>query len=55
MISWVNLLDAIGTMAFAASGALAGVKKQMDLFGVIVLGLVTAIGGGIVRDVILNS
>ncbi|MGC8791122.1 MAG: trimeric intracellular cation channel family protein [Desulfurella sp.] len=55
MVSWLNLLDSIGTMAFAASGALAGVKKQMDLFGVIVLGLVTAIGGGIVRDVILNS
>lgn len=55
MMSWINFLDAIGTMAFAASGALVGVKKQMDLFGVIVLGLVTAIGGGILRDVILGS
>jgi uncharacterized membrane protein YeiH len=55
MISWVNLLDAIGAMAFAASGALMGVKKQMDVFGVVVLGLVTAIGGGIIRDVILDS
>ncbi|MGB9744919.1 MAG: TRIC cation channel family protein, partial [Desulfurella sp.] len=34
MLNWLNLLDSIGTMAFAASGALAGVKKQMDLFGV---------------------
>lgn len=55
MISWVTLLDTIGTIAFAASGALSGVKKQMDLFGVIVLGLVTAIGGGIIRDVIMGS
>ncbi len=55
MFSWLNLLDSIGTMAFAVSGALIGVKKQMDLFGVVVLGLVTAIGGGIIRDIILNS
>lgn len=55
MISWVNLLDAVGTMAFAASGALIGVRKQMDLFGVVVLGLVTAIGGGIIRDIVLDS
>ncbi len=55
MISWINAFDAIGTVAFAASGALVGIKKQMDLFGVVVLGLVTAIGGGIIRDVILDS
>jgi len=55
MISWINALDIIGTIAFAASGALVGIKKQMDLFGIVVLGLVTAIGGGIIRDVILDS
>ncbi|MFR7742890.1 MAG: trimeric intracellular cation channel family protein [Acutalibacteraceae bacterium] len=36
------------------SGAIVGIKKQMDLFGVIVLGVCTAVGGGIVRDVILG-
>ena len=39
------LLDLIGTAAFAASGAWLGVRRHMDLFGVLVLGLVTAVGG----------
>lgn len=48
-------LDLIGTVAFAASGALAGVKRGMDLFGVMVLGVVTAIGGGTIRDLLLGD
>ncbi|AJE02269.1 trimeric intracellular cation channel family protein [Geobacter pickeringii] len=51
----VYALDLLGTVAFAASGALAGVRKRMDLLGVIVLGLVTATGGGVVRDVLLHD
>ena len=47
----VFVLELIGTAAFAVSGAIVGIKKQMDLFGVIVLGVCTAVGGGIVRDV----
>ncbi|SHJ77222.1 Uncharacterized membrane protein YeiH [Malonomonas rubra DSM 5091] len=49
------LLDLIGTIAFAASGALAGVRRGMDLFGVLVLGMVTAIGGGTLRDLLLGD
>ncbi|MDH3997524.1 MAG: trimeric intracellular cation channel family protein [Desulfuromonadales bacterium] len=49
------LLDLIGTAAFAASGAWAGVRKEMDLFGVLVLGLVTAVGGGTLRDLLLGD
>ena len=49
------LLDLIGTAAFAASGALAGVHRRMDLFGVLVLGMVTAIGGGTLRDLLLGD
>ncbi len=49
------LLDLIGTAAFAASGAWAGVCKKMDLFGVLVLGLVTAVGGGTLRDILLGD
>jgi uncharacterized membrane protein YeiH len=49
------LLDLIGTAAFAASGALAGVRREMDLFGVLVLGMVTAIGGGTLRDLLLGD
>lgn len=54
METFVSILELIGTLAFAASGALIAMKKHMDLLGVIVLGVVTAIGGGILRDVILG-
>ena len=49
------ILDLIGTAAFAASGALAGIRRGMDLFGVLVLGMVTAIGGGTLRDLLLGD
>lgn len=48
-------LDLLGTAAFAASGALAGMRRGMDLFGVLVLGLVTATGGGTLRDLMLGD
>jgi uncharacterized membrane protein YeiH len=48
-------LDLVGTAAFAASGAWAGIRRRMDLFGVMVLGLVTATGGGVLRDILLGD
>lgn len=48
-------LDLLGTAAFAASGALAAVRRDMDVFGVLVLGLVTATGGGTMRDLLLGD
>lgn len=51
---FVKVLEIGGTLAFAASGAMTAMKKRMDLLGVIVLGVITAIGGGILRDVILG-
>ena len=48
------IMEMIGTFAFAASGAMVGIRKKMDIFGVCVLGFVTAVGGGMVRDVILG-
>lgn len=48
------IFELMGTVAFAVSGAMTGLKKQMDLFGVAILGLTTAVGGGILRDVILG-
>ncbi|RZQ63626.1 trimeric intracellular cation channel family protein [Amycolatopsis suaedae] len=44
----------LGLVAFAASGALAAVWARLDLFGVVILGLTTALGGGIIRDVLLG-
>lgn len=54
MENFFFLLEIIGTVAFAASGAMTGIKKRMDVFGVVILGLTTAIGGGVIRDVILG-
>lgn len=51
----ILILELIGTIAFAASGAAVGITKKMDIFGIIVLGLTTATGGGIVRDLILGN
>src|SRR5690606_12678905 len=47
-------LELLGTVAFAASGALAAVRARLDVFGVVVLGMTTALGGGIIRDVLLD-
>lgn len=44
-----------GTIAFAISGALVGIARRMDIFGVFVLALCTAIGGGVVRDILVGS
>jgi uncharacterized membrane protein YeiH len=55
ILSLLYALDLVGTAAFAASGALAGIRRKMDLFGVMVLGLVTAIGGGTLRDLLLGD
>lgn len=50
----VDVLGYVGIVAFAASGALIGVRKRLDLFGVCVVGITTGIGGGIIRDVLLG-
>lgn len=48
-------LDLLGVVVFAASGSLAAGTKNMDIFGVVVLGIVTAVGGGTLRDTLLDS
>ena len=47
-------IEMIGTIAFASSGAMVGIKKNMDIFGVVVLAITTAVGGGMIRDLILG-
>lgn len=49
-----TLLEIIGTIAFAISGAMVAAEKKMDVMGVVVLGVTTAIGGGIIRDVLMG-
>jgi len=48
------IFDMIGTVAFAISGALTAIRKKMDIFGVAILGMTTAVAGGIIRDLILG-
>ncbi|MBO5458818.1 MAG: TRIC cation channel family protein [Lachnospira sp.] len=48
-------LEILGTIAFSVSGAIEAMKKEMDMLGVLVLGLVTAVGGGIIRDVLIGQ
>lgn len=49
------VLDLVGVFVFAISGAMLAVERRLDLFGVLVLGVATAIGGGLARDVLLGA
>lgn len=50
----MEALELIGVAAFAASGAMAAVDKKADIFGVLFLAVITALGGGIIRDILLG-
>lgn len=49
------ILELVGTVAFAASGAMTAMKRGMDLFGIVVLGITTATGGGMIRDILIGK
>lgn len=55
MTTLLLVIDLAGTLVFALSGATAGVRKQLDLFGVLVLSFVSATFGGIARDVLIGA
>ena len=50
----VYVIEIIGTVAFASSGAMIGIRKNMDIFGINVLAITTALGGGLIRDLVLG-
>lgn len=50
----IGLLDRVGLVAFALSGVEVGARRRLDIFGLLVMGVVTATGGGVMRDVILG-
>jgi uncharacterized membrane protein YeiH len=54
-VNIIYTLDIAGTFAFAISGALVAIKKDFDIFGVIIIAFVTAVGGGMMRDVLINA
>lgn len=50
----IFIMEILGTIAFASSGAMLAIRKQMDILGVNVLGLTVAVGGGVIRDLTLG-
>ncbi len=54
VIHMFHSFDLLGTFVFAISGAIAGIKSKLDIFGITVVAFITACGGGIVRDIILG-
>ncbi|WP_235298513.1 trimeric intracellular cation channel family protein [Portibacter marinus] len=54
-MSIIYAIDLIGTLVFAISGVLTGISKRFDIFGASVLGFVTSVGGGTLRDMLTGS
>ncbi len=52
---WVVLSDAIGLVSFSVTGAFVGIEHDLNIFGVMVLAYLTAAGGGIIRDILVNE
>ena len=51
----IYILEIIGTVAFSVSGALVAIGASLDIFGVVFVGCITAVGGGIVRDLLIGN
>lgn len=51
----IDIIEVVGIAAFAASGAIVAVEKKLDIFGIIVLAFITAVGGGVLRDVVMDA
>ena len=49
------IMEIIGTIAFSCSGAMVAIRKKLDFLGVIVLGVITAVGGGMFRDILIGK
>lgn len=54
-LTLLGILDLVGTIAFAIAGAIVAVRKEMDIFGINVLAVCTATGGGMIRDILIGN
>lgn len=52
---FLNIIDILGTFAFAVSGAFSAMEKKLDPFGTLIISFVTAIGGGTIRDILVGN
>ena len=53
--NFLNIIDILGTFAFAVSGVFSAMEKRLDPFGILIISFVTAIGGGTIRDVLVGN
>lgn len=51
----ITFIDILGTISFAISGILTAMNKRMDAFGILIIALITSIGGGTLRDVLIGK
>lgn len=49
-----SIIEALGVVAFSVSGAMIAIRRKTDLFGVILLAIITALGGGLTRDIVFS-
>lgn len=54
-ITLLFIMELLGTIAFSCSGAMVAIRKKLDILGVIVLGVVTSVGGGMFRDILIGN
>ena len=54
-LTFINIIDILGTFSFAVAGAFAAMEKKLDPFGVLIISFVTAIGGGTIRDLLIGE
>ncbi len=52
---FLKLIDILGTIAFAVSGVFAAMQKKLDIFGVLIIAFITAVGGGSLRDMMIGD
>ncbi len=50
-----SIIDILGTVSFAISGALTAMRKKLDVFGILIIALVTSVGGGTLRDILIGK
>lgn len=54
-MEFISIVEIIGTVAFAVSGALTAIEKKLDYYGIVIFAVITSVGGGIVRDILIGK
>ena len=54
-MDFLTIIDILGTISFAISGVLTAMQKRMDVFGILIIASVTAVGGGTLRDLLIGK